>query len=224
MGNIMENNINDVWYTTTKNIITKLPTTAFGLKFFPSLEPHYCNDTDGPYLNSHGFRPISDENIQVVLDAIKSLGSNLQAIMEIGVDHSNSKSLSNILMKNKPKTCFYLGIDLDDKSYLNDVTNNIFTLQCNSHDQYSIRKYLTSKNIQKLDLIFIDGWHSVNTTVNDWSYVNLLSNHGLVIVHDSNTHPGDIALCEAIDTDIFDVTRYCFGNDAGIAIIKYKNI
>jgi len=218
----MENNINDIWYTTTKNIINKLPTNVFGLKFFPSLEPHYSNDADGPYMNSHGCRPISDENLKVVTDIVLSMGDKLQSCMEIGVDHSNSKSLSKVLIETKPTNCFYLGIDLDDKSYLNNVDKNTFTLQCNSHDQSKVREFLSSKNIKKLDILFIDGWHSVNTTVNDWSYVDLLSDDGVVIVHDTNTHPGDIALCEAIDRDIFDVTRCCFGNDAGIAIIKFK--
>jgi len=218
----MENNINDIWYNTTKKIISELPTDIFGLKFFPSLEPHYNNDIDGPFMNSHGCRPISDENLQVVKDAVRSLGDKLTACMEIGVHHCGDRSMSNILMNNKPVNSFYLGVDLEDKSYLDNLSLNIFTIQCNSHDQEIVRNFLSSKNINKLDLLFIDGWHSVNTTINDWRYADLLSDHGLVIVHDTNTHPGDIALCEAIDRDIFDVTRYCFGNDAGIAIIKFK--
>lgn len=218
----MQYNTNDIWYTTTKNIIKELPTTVYGLKFFPSLEPHYNNDYDGPYANSYGCRAVSSDNLNTVSNVINSLGNKLAACLEIGVDHSNSESISKILMNQKPSKCVYVGIDLEDKSYLNDLENNIFTVQCNSHDQKTVRDFLKSKNIEKLDIIFIDGWHSVNTTINDWSYVDLLSDHGVVIVHDTNTHPGDIALCESIDTNLFTVERLCLGQDAGIALITFK--
>ena len=218
----MENNINDIWYNTTKKIISELPTDIFGLKFFPSVEPYISNDQDNPYMNAYGFREVSDENLRVVKEVVTSMGDKLKACMEIGVHQNGDRSMSNILMNDKPNDSFYLGVDLNDKSYLNDLSKNIHTIQCNSHDQEKIRNFLSANNISKLDILFIDGWHSVNTTMNDWRYADLLSEHGVVIVHDTNTHPGDIALCEAIDRNIFNVERVCIGNEAGIALITFK--
>jgi hypothetical protein len=209
-------------YNVTKELITKLPTTIFGLKFFPSLEPHHNDDTDLPYSGWREHTQVSDDNLKIVSDIVNSLGDKLKACMEIGIYRDSSKSMTNVLINEKPKDCFYLGVDIDDKNELNDPNRNIFTIQCNSHDQEKIRSFLKSKNIDKLDILLIDGWHSVNTTINDWKYADLLSQHGIVIVHDTNTHPGDIALCEAIDIDMFNVERLCQGNDSGIALISYK--
>ena len=59
--------------------------------------------------------------------------------------------------------------------------------------------------------------------MNDWRYADLLSEHGVVIAHDTNFHPGDIALCEAVDERLFDIFRFCTGNDDnGITVFRRK--
>ena len=111
---------------------------------------------------------------------------------------------------------------MEDKKYVDKHESNIWTLQCNSHDQDTIRDFLASKGISQLDILFIDGWHSVNTAVNDWRYADLLSPHGIVIMHDTNHHPGPVALCEAIDPKLFEVTKHCLDTDYGIAVIRRR--
>ena len=209
-------------YEITKNLIKKLPTDVWGLKFFPSLEPECSNDQDVPYTEWPGCPEVSDCNLEVTRDAVRKLGDKLKACMDIGVDRNGERSMSRVLLNDRPAGSLYLGIDLDDRKYLENPDTNTWTLQCNSHDQETIRSFLASKGIEKLDLLFIDGWHSVNTTINDWLYTDMLSEHGMVLVHDTNFHPGDIALVEAVDENLFDIHRLCVGRDSGLTVFERK--
>ena len=209
-------------YAGTKAFIKPQPTDIWGLRFFPSLEPECNNDQDMPIFGWPGCVEVSQCNIDVVSYVVSHLGNNLQACMDIGVDRNGERSMSRILLNERPAGAFYLGVDIDDRKYLDNPDTNTWTLQCNSHDQDTIRSFLASKGIAKLDLLFIDGWHSVNTTINDWRYADMLSEHGVVLVHDTNFHPGDIALCEAVDPELFEIHRQCIGHDSGITVFKRK--
>lgn len=214
-------------YNRTVAVIKKLPTDIFGLKFLPTIAPEHDDDRDIPLWDG-GVTPIarefSDCNMQTIDKVVAELGDKLKAVMEIGVDRvSQNDSISKHVFNNRPLGSFYLGIDIEDKSYLNNEATNTWTLQCNSHEQDKIREFLKSKNIQELDLLVIDGWHSVNTTINDWKYADLLSPHGIVVVHDTNYHPGDIALLEAVDESLFDIDRACIDpSDSGLTVLRRK--
>lgn len=206
------------------NAIVKQPTDVWGLKFFPSCHEFMSNDDEYPriIIGENNLAEVSDCNREVVRNVLKSFGNDINTIMEIGVNRNDLRSLSQILINEKPDHCKYLGVDLDDKSYLNDHSKNVYTLKSNSADQDNVRNYLQFIGVKKLDILFIDGWHSVNMTVNDWKYADLLSENGVVIIHDTNYHPGDVAIIEAIDTDLFDVKMFCLGNDMGISTATRK--
>jgi len=218
--------------TTAYNRIIELikprPTTIQGLRYFPDLEPQVDNDQDAPPFGWTGLQEISDGNRAIVRQAVEHLGTSLTAAMEIGVDRSNKasmseRSMSKIIMEGRPAGSFYLGVDLDDKSYLDNADANTCTLQSNSHNQTAIREFIASKGITHLDLLFIDGWHSVNTCVNDWRYADLLRPGGIVLLHDSNSHPGCAALFDAVDNTMYDKARYCTEDtDYGIAAFIRK--
>ena len=204
-------------------LIKQRPTSIQGLKYFPDLEPEVNNDQDAPPFGWTGQQEISDCNRESVKNAVEHLGDTLRAAMEIGVDRSNERSMSRIIMEGRPKGSFYLGVDLNDKSYLNNAEENTWTLQCNSHDQLRIREFLASKGVNQLDLLFIDGWHSVNTCVNDWRYTDMIRPGGLVLLHDSNSHPGCAALFDAVDENQYEKIRCCTDpTDFGIAAFKRK--
>lgn len=211
-------------YRDIVSLIKKEPTDIWGLCFFPSLEPELHNDRDGPPYNAQlSGRPVnSDCNLEVVRAAVAEIGNGYASCLEIGISREGGRSFTEILIKNKPAGSFYLGVDMEDKKYVDKHESNIWTLQCNSHDQDTIRDFLASKGISQLDILFIDGWHSVNTAVNDWRYADLLSPHGIVIMHDTNHHPGPVALCEAIDPKLFEVTKHCLDTDYGIAVIRRR--
>jgi hypothetical protein len=209
-------------FELTVKHITPQPTLLWGLKYFPSLEPHCSNDHDAPFWGWPDGPEVSDCNLGIVSDTLKQMGPHCQSILEIGIHRNDGRSMTNILMDNRPEGSIYLGVDLDDKSYLDDPTKNLHTIKSNSHDQLAVRQKLAMIGIKSIDLLFIDGWHSVNTTVNDWMYTDLLSPFGVVILHDTNAHPGCVALFEAVDENLFFKERYCTEKDMGIAVFRRK--
>lgn len=209
-------------YQKTRFHIKPRATDVPGLRFFPNMEPDIDNDQDMPPYGWVSSVEVTDCNLQVVRSVVKDLGKKLRAAMEIGVNRNGERSMSRIIMDERPEGSFYLGVDIDDKSYLDDEYTNTWTIRANSHDQERIRGFIHSKGIKNLDLLFIDGWHSINTCVNDWLYTDMLTDHGVVILHDTNSHPGPIGLFEAIDEDLYYKQRYCLDNDFGIAVIKRK--
>jgi len=213
-------------FELTSNHITPQPTMLYGLKFFPNLEPHCSNDQDAPNWGwPDSCTEISDENLKVVRNVMDKLGEQCQSILEIGVHRNSDRSITDVLLTGKPLSCRYLGVDIEDKSYVDDAGRNIYTLQVNSHDKVAVRSKMRSINMHKIDLLMIDGWHSVHTCVNDWGYVDLLSPHGVVILHDTNAHPGCVALFQAVDQDLFDKQRLCTNlDDMGIAVFWHKDL
>lgn len=204
-------------------LIQRRPTAVHGLKFFPDMEPALSNDQDMPPYGWISSIEVSDCNLAVVRDAVRGLGPHLAAVMEIGVNRNGERSMSRVLMDERPTGSFYLGVDLDDKSYLDDHAANTHTMRCSSHEQSRIRDYLRNHGVHRLDLLFIDGWHSVNTCVNDWLYADLLSDHGVVILHDTNSHPGCVGLYQAVDEELWTKERHCTENDFGIATFRRKH-
>jgi hypothetical protein len=205
-------------YDIALSHITARSTMIYGLKFLPSLEPHVSDNQDTPAWGWPTGPEISDCNLAVVSDVMQKLGKDCQAIVEIGVHRNQGRSITNILMDQKPTSCKYLGIDIDDKSHLNNSASNIFTFKSNSHDQRKIRQTIAGLGISTIDILMIDGWHSVNTCVNDWCYTDLLSHNGCVVLHDTNAHPGCLALFHAVDEKLFIKKRHCTSmDDMGIA-------
>lgn len=210
-------------YQRTRFNIKPRPTEIWGLKFTPTLAPDADDDQDSPAFGNVNSPEVTDANLEVVRSVVSHFGPNLRSIMEIGVNRNGERSMSRVLMDDRPKGSFYLGIDIDDKSYLDSPENNTWTLKADSRDQDTIRKFIRSKGVDEIDLLFIDGYHSVNMCINDWRYANLLSKNGIVIMHDTNSHPGPISLFEAIRDDMFVKQRLCAGvTDNGISVIQRR--
>jgi len=206
------------FFDQTVSHIDPRPTMVYGLRFFPNLEPTVDNNQDTPAFGWPTGPEVSNCNLSVVSDVVRRLGTNCRVIMEIGVHRNEGRSMTNILMDERPMGSKYIGVDLDDKSYLDDESKGIYTIRSNSHDQQRIREFLSNIGVDKIDLLMIDGWHSVNTCVNDWCYTDLLSDHGVVILHDTNAHPGCVALFHAVDDELFEKSRFCtVDSDMGIS-------
>ena len=203
-------------------LIKPRPTDVQGLKYFPDLEPQVSNDQDFPPAGWISPVEVTDGNLAVVREVVAEMKARngLHAILEIGVNRNGERSMSRILMDERPTECHYLGVDIDDKSYLDDPERLTYTIQCSSSEQYLVRDKLRAMGVGILDLLFIDGWHSVNQCVNDWRYTDLLSEDGVVILHDTNSHPGCVALFDAVDEKQYDKQRFCLVADYGIAVFR----
>lgn len=146
-----------------------------------TLTPH--DEVDGCRQNAK--IEISDCNIQTLTNQFDLIKDNCRAILEIGVHRNGIRSFTNVFLKNKLKNTIYLGVDIVDKSELNSVTDNVYTLVENSSNLDLVMKYANSIGISSFDFIFIDGNHSINQVLRDWEYTRFLSENGIVGFHDS---------------------------------------
>jgi hypothetical protein len=205
--------------------ITKIDTEIKGLKYRPSLV-HHSDDAD-QLPNAQNICPpqeFSSRDAGVLRDAFMSVRDDCKVIVEIGVHRNGVDSSTHILLENKLDECIYLGIDTENKSFLNDADKNRYTLQTSSEDREKVITHLDMLGGQKIDFLFIDGWHSVNMVVNDWQYTDILSDHGVVVMHDTSSHPGPVVIFDAIDEELYHKEKFFAErlDDWGIAVAKRK--
>jgi len=215
MSNIYEKQINGI------NVrIQKVQTDIEGLSFKPQMV-EIDNDLDwAPFTKKATSNNPTPNNLKLMGEISKEhMGGG---IIEIGVSRSRGKSFTEVLLGNKPDNIKYLGIDLNDKSSLRNSNKNVYTIKANSFDQDNIRKYMKTIGMDKISLLHIDGWHSVNACINDWLYSDLLTDNGVVVFHDSNYHPVNVFL-DGIDREKYDVKKYFEGEaDFGMSIAFKK--
>jgi len=191
-----------------------------GLKFEPQML-YYNNFADGEVFTCPASVEVSKQNYDLTSRMIDDYMTD--GIVEIGVSRNGEGSFTNAMLSKKPNSVPYLGIDINDKTYLDDPSKKIYTIKENSYSQDLIRKKLKEIGMEKISILFIDGLHSVDACINDWKYTDLLSDKALVLLHDTNHHPGPTILVEAIDKNKFDVQKF-FENqdDNGMAVAIKK--
>ncbi len=195
-----------------------------GLKYRPTLEPERSDDTD---FYGEFYRPVPREfspaNQEVLKQALLEL-PHPRCIVEIGVQRNPlPESSTGILLQHKPKDAVFIGVDIEDKSHLANAAENIYVLKMDSADRRQVFALMDQLNLREIDFLFIDGWHSVNQCVADWKYVERLSPRGIVVMHDTNVHPGPVTLFDAIDETMFEKTKHCTeGPDWGISVVKRR--
>jgi hypothetical protein len=169
---------------------------------------------------SPSYKEVTTCNYLTAEQQIRSL-KQCRAILEIGISRNGEGSITQAFLKNKPDSAIYVGIDIDDKSYLNNVEKNIYTIQNSSSDYEGNLKKIREFGVDQFDLIFIDGWHSVNQVLLDWEYTNLLSDDGIVGLHDINWHFGPKDFIAAVNTNLWNVERFC-PDDWGVGFLSKK--
>jgi hypothetical protein len=149
--------------------------------------------------------------------ALNECGSQLKYVLEIGVCRNGNQSSTYTILKylSKYNDSVYLGVDIEDKSFLNDQTKGIFTIKENSSNYENIKNKLDELKINELDFIFIDGWHSINQVLDDWEYTRLLRGGGVVAFHDVTSHPGPHFFIKNINTDKWKVVGNLCSQDHG---------
>jgi len=204
--------------------IKRLTEPIVGLKFRPSIEPEHRDDVD---FYPEFYRPVPREfsaaDQEVLKKALWSV-PHARCIVEIGVQRNPlPESSTGILLGHKPAGCVYIGVDIEDKSHLSDPAARIYTLRMDSADRARVFARMDELGQEHIDFLFIDGWHSVHQCLADWQYVERLAPGGVVVMHDTNVHPGPVSVFEAINEDLFEKTRYCIeGPDWGIAVIRKR--
>jgi hypothetical protein len=123
---------------------TKEKTKIDGLSFVPKLIGWGMDEDGAPHPDNFYTLPdveIHDGERKVVEKIIERYKKFPINIMEIGVSRNGDRSFTNILLENKHPKSKYLGIDIQDKSFLNDDKKSIL----NDVLEYSFSKIKLSK-------------------------------------------------------------------------------
>jgi hypothetical protein len=136
-------------------------------------------------------------------------------VVEVGV--------GSFLAEHKPDGCDYLGIDIRDETSRADAKRDIHILQTDSADLAPFRRWMQMRGHTQIDFLFVDGHHSVNACVADWHYMRWLAPDGIAVWHDTNFHPGPVAVMQAVNRDIWDVDPVCTETtDWGMCLVSAK--
>lgn len=177
------------------------------------------NDADGGLPHPRGYNgrvEFTDCNRANLETYFAKVRDNCRAILEIGVCRNGSASSTHVFLNNKLPETVYVGIDLDDKSFLNDPAKNIHTIQNTSSDIEGNMAKIQALGVEQFDFIFIDGWHSINQVLIDWEYTQWLGPKGIVGFHDVSCHPGPNQFVKAMNTDKWTVIINTCPDDWGI--------
>jgi hypothetical protein len=174
--------------------------------------------------NGNDWKTNSDADQAALKERFLAVKDKCKAILEIGISREGPDSFTNIFIQNKNPDTIYIGIDTDNKTYLDNTDNKVYTIQTSSSNYEQCVQFFKERGVTEFDFIFIDGWHSVNQVLLDWEYTNLLGQNGVVGFHDTQWHPGPKLFVEALDTNKWDVEKQVVPEerDWGIGFARRK--
>lgn len=183
------------------------------------------DDRDGvarhkiPWAN--GTTEVSPCNLASLRSKFLPVVDSCRAILEIGINRNGDGSFTQVFLKNKRVETIYVGLDIDDKTYLNDPSKRVYTIRNDS--SYIDVNMIAARNfgVEEFDFIFIDGYHSINQVLRDWEYTRFLSPKGIVGFHDTTAHPGPSRFVKALNREKWNVEVMC-PDDFGIGFAWRK--
>lgn len=210
-------------------LIDKLPPIYPFVLYTPSLKIATENDNDGMVSNSppweHCPVEMSDMNLNVLSSCVQKLGTNCKFIVEIGVRRNpNVQNTTDMFLNTKTDDCIYLGIDIEDRSYIKNMKPNVHFLQTDSGDYDKIINYITTNINRPIDMLFIDGWHSINQVGKEIKLINNVSLGGFIGFHDIAFHPGPNTWMDAFNPEFFDIYKCNEKFDYGVGILFKKKL
>jgi len=180
------------------------------------------DDLDYPFgfLSNYSKKPsqeFTECNHDSLSKAMYSCGNQLKYAMEIGVCRNSEKSSTHTILNNlaRTKDSIYLGVDLEDKSFLDNPDRGVYTIKESSSNFDTISKRMKELNIKELDFIHIDGWHSINQVLMDWEYTKYLRKGGVVAFHDVTAHPGPFFFIRNTNSEKWEVHQNLCPMDHG---------
>jgi hypothetical protein len=177
------------------------------------------DDKDGPFsLEGRQWSDINElAGVELARQKFMSIRDNVTSILEIGV---NQYGFTRTWLDNKGANTTYVGIDIGDRSYLNDPAKLTWTIEDTSSNYAENVAKFNNFGVTEFDFIYIDGWHSINQVLADWEYTNLLKPGGVVGFHDTNYHPGPKLFIMALDRDKWEVEDISPKTDWGVVFVR----
>ena len=170
-------------------------------------------------------------------------------ILELGVaDGNTNNSTTKILISNKRPQDVYCGIDIIQKNAWNgenvniihspseyiDINinrlNSLYTQRVESVASIgepfeTVPSILPEESnvVNEIDMLVIDGWHSMEQLYKEWQYTRILSSVGVVFINSVNLYPGPYYISKSIDDTKYDIYRYLSDvKDNGICVAVRK--
>ena len=157
----------------------------------------------------------SIDNRNALQHAINLCKNTPRVFVEIGVHRNGDKSSTHTVLKNLPQNGVYLGIDIEDKTFIDDPARGIHTIKTSSSNYDVVVNKLKELGCDQIDFLFIDGWHSINQVLDDWEYTRILSPGGVVAFHDTAAHPGPHYFMKQLNRVKWHVSENVCPNDNG---------
>lgn len=182
---------------------------------------NYYDDVDNP-IKELGLLPsgstieFTDNNHIALQKAINSCKYPPKTFLEIGVCRNGQNSSTYTIIKNLPENGIYLGVDIEDKTFIENTSRGIHTIKTSSSNYNEVVLKLKTLGVNSLDFIFIDGWHSINQVLSDWEYTKILSSGGVVAFHDVTAHPGPFFFINNLNTEKWNVVTNLCPDDHGL--------
>jgi hypothetical protein len=193
-----------------------------GIDHFLNLWPDAKNEDS--VINTYSGKEVTDCNRESLKKQFLKVKDTCRAILEIGIGRNGKDSFATVFFDNKTNDTKYVGVDIEDRSWLVDYGENIFTIQGNSSNYDEIVEIIKDNfEIEEFDFIFIDGLHSLNQVLKDWEYTKLLSDTGIVGLHDTSHHIGPFLFIRNLDKDKWDVIENACPQDYGIGFATKIN-
>ena len=228
---VLQNN-----YVNYNTVLIKTPTVYKYCLYTPKFVDIINKDEDG-WINNDFYvytnqrynyvpKEMSDMNIEKIKNFMKSNISNNGLIVEVGVwRNPNTSSLTSteIFLKDKPRDCDYLGIDIEDRPHLRNIlNNNIDFLQRDSSKTDEIKMYIKNKFSKEIDFLFIDGLHTLEHVRKEIDLISIVKKGGVIGFHDISYHCGPNMWMDAFDPTMFDIYKFREDNDWGIGFLVKK--
>lgn len=214
-----------------EKFLIKRESDRYGLTYIPSLN---SNLDSMDYIDfelrkiaikeNDGNRQFTFRDRLVALRNFKKIRNNCKCIVEIGVASNFAGSSTEMWLTYKKDNTHFFGIDLDieRKQHHQEWKPNVHMLQMDSKkDKEKILDKLKESGCEQIDVLFIDGDHSVEMMLNDWGYSEYVRKGGLIVVHDLAVHPGPYLVWDAINKKEFEKSKhFCdVDNDWGVGIL-----
>jgi hypothetical protein len=188
------------------------------------------NDDDGnqakriirDHVHNFPHAEFTECNRNSLTDEFLKIKDKCRTIVEIGVCRNGNASSTWCFLNNKKDETIYVGIDLNDKTFLNNTEKNIHTIRGTSSNVDSNIETLRGLGVNEIDFLFIDGFHSINQVLIDWEYSQILSEFGIIGFHDTAEHPGPHLFMKALNKDKWDVQENVCPYDHGVGFARRK--
>ena len=143
--------------------------------------------------------------------------------MEIGVARLSTNKWEEtstwVLADTMKYSGAYIGVDIEDRGFVVDTVFGRHTIQMDSTKVDEVLDAFNDLKVTKrIDLLMIDGWHSINTVIQEFAYTDLIPVGGVVVLHDVNLHPGPKNAVQYANPEKWKVEKYC-PDDWGIAVL-----